>query len=475
MKRRLLRVISDKRSERVVNNPLLLRVHNHHFGVWVRGFCFGLTLPFVSIAQAELPDPLTLESVLSVPQDQLPQMSVQNALVEKRQAGVALESARDDVQLDLLGRLAWRDYAEETEDFHMAAVRARKLLYDFDRSQNLVQAARSENEAEKRFLKGRLGRTRLAIMQGFFNVLLADFQYRVDNEAMAVAYISFDKAKDRHELERLSDVDFLKMESEYERIRVKRQRSEYNQLKTRIALANLIGDPAFRPDELQFPELKRFSSRKADALDLEALQQEAIDSNWEMAALKSQLQAARFALQSRQAEDKPEISIEGRAGKLSSYPEIREGNWEIGVHLAMPLYDGGLAQAKVSEARAQLHVIEGEIRQLEQRLRDQVAETYFQLKMLKAEKNQNFIFADYADLYLDYSRAVYENESATDLGDAMVRLSQANFDQVSWQFKQALLWAKLDYLTGKQVTVRKDPKGTLPNAEQLNSSQGSQS
>ena len=55
-------------------------------------------------------------------------------------------------------------------------------------------------------------------MQAFFNVILADYQYRVQNEAMAVAYVTLDKAKDRHALQQISDVNYLKLQNDYEKI-----------------------------------------------------------------------------------------------------------------------------------------------------------------------------------------------------------------------------------------------------------------
>ena len=53
-------------------------------------------------------------------------------------------------------------------------------------------------------------------MRSFFDVILADLQYARDNEAMAGAYIDADRARDRHELKRLSDVDLLQLEAAYQ-------------------------------------------------------------------------------------------------------------------------------------------------------------------------------------------------------------------------------------------------------------------
>lgn len=419
-------------------------------GLWTVTNSVFATVDKVVSQTAELPNPLTLEYVLSLPLDQHPELQLQQAKVSQLQSQQALQSSQDKTQLNLVGRLGWREYAKETEDFHLAAIHASHRLYDFGQNSALTESLKAKQQALKVLNLESKKQLKLQIMQAFFNVLLADFQYRIDNEAMAVAYVGLDKAKDRLELQRISDVDYLAMETDYEKVRVKRMRAEYNQLQTRLALANLMGLPDTRPDELKLPKLKPFKKRDIKALKLEALQQQVMANNPPIQALKQQVQAARFELESNQAEGKPTLTLDAWAGQLSSYPEIRDGHWKLGLLVDVPLY-GGSTDAKVSQTKATIQALKAQIKLTEQALRDQVADLYFQLKMLNAEKSQNQVFGDYADLYLDYSRALYENESATDLGDAMVRLSQANYDQITWEFKQALLWSKLDLLMAKPI------------------------
>jgi len=402
---------------------------------------------------AKLPNPLTLEYVLGLPLNQHPQMQFQQAQINQLQAEQILQSSVDKTQLNLVGRLGWRDYAEETQNDNLAALHLTQTLYDFNQNGLLIDALESKQQAQKMVASEAEKQLRLQIMQAYFNVLLADFQYRIDNEAMAIAYVGFDKAKDRYELKRLSDVEYLEIETDYEAVLVKRTRSEYRQLQSRLALANLIGLPKARPDELVLPKLNAFSKRNVKDLTLESIQQQALGSNPDLQVLKQQVQAGLLELESNQAQGKPTFSVDAWAGQLSSYPETREGRWKIGLMMDMPLYDGGSIDAKLSQAKAKLQQLDAQMKLRELALRDEVADLYFQLKMLKSEQSQIQKFGEYSDLYLDFSRALYENESATDLGDAMVRLSQANYNQISWQFKQALLWSKLDLLMAKPIMI----------------------
>ena len=56
---------------------------------------------------------------------------------------------------------------------------------------------------------------------------------------------------------------------------------------------------------------------------------------------------------------------------------------------------------------------------------------------------------DYRDLYLDRSRARYELDLQTDLGDAMVRFSDARLQAARVKYQLELAWEQLDAITGR--------------------------
>jgi len=399
-----------------------------------------------------LPEPLTLEYLLS---DEYlihsPQILLQNARLKQAQSLILTNQISTDWQANIEGRLGWREFAQESQNHNLLALHLGKVLYDFDQTDLLVLSAQQRLDAEKTLSEAVDNQQRFAIMQGFFNVLLADFQFRIDDEAMAIEYVGFDKVKDRNAIGQLSDVDLLAAESSYQKALVNRMRSESRQLQSRVELVNVLHQPNSRPGEFTFPSLKRFVKRSLEDLSLEDLQAQVLQENPKLQAISQQLDSQKSNLESALSQGKPTVRADAWAGQLSSYPEIREGNWRAEISVNIPLYDGGSQAAAVATSQANLAMTEAEYQQLSQSLRAEVTELYFQIKLLQAEKKQHYAFGDYADLYLDYSRALYENEAATDLGDAMVRLSQANYDLVAWQFKQALLWSQIDYLMGKKV------------------------
>lgn len=407
----------------------------------------------VAPVNTPLPNPLTLKELLESYANQSPEISIQLANIDM--ASAALEDNQVDTswQANVMGRLGQREFAEETQPHNLLALHVGKVLYDFERSSSQLQANELSVEQEKIRLQTIENRQRLNVVQAYLNVLLADFQYRIDDEAMAVEYVGFDKVKDKHAIGQVSDVDLLAAEQLYQSALVNRMQAEQFQLKTRIELANVIGLPSERPDELRFPNLKNFQSRSVKEIRLQTIQNQVLESNQQLKALEQAQKAQLFVLKTAKNTSSPTVRADAWVGQLSSYPELREGRWKATLSVDIPLYDGGAGSSAMTKAQAEMAKLKAQYKQLEQTLRTQVAEIYFQLKLLAAEKKQHQIFGDYADLYLDYSRALYENESSTDLGDAMVRLSEANFNMVAWEFKQALLWLELDYLLGKKIRL----------------------
>lgn len=411
---------------------------------------------YLALPKEPLPNPLTLDYVLQALAIQSPQIFLQQAKIAAKQAAVLEQAASTSFELNLDGRLSRREFADEAQDHHMVAIHLGKQLYDFGYSQGFDKAAMQENDAELSMLNMVVDNHKLQVMQAFFNVILADFQFRIDNEAMAIEYIAFDKSKDRHAVGQISDVDLIKAESEYQQALLNRSKAEQNQFSRRLALANTLGYADARPDKLAMPKLAEFSALDVAQYSLESLYNELQANNPQLKRLKTLWQAQRERVDALQKANHPTIRADAWVGKLSSHPEVREGSWRTDLSLSMPLYDGGSQKSAVLQAQAKLLKLSAEHEALAQKLRQEIADVYFQLKLLKTEQDANRIFGDYADLYLDFSRALYENEQATDLGNSMVRLSEANYRVIAWRFKQALLWSKLNLLLGKPFMLQSD-------------------
>jgi len=103
---------------------------------------------------------------------------------------------------------------------------------------------------------------RLAIMERFFDALLADLSYARYSEAMAVAYIQFDRAGARWDLGQYSELGVLELEAVYQDVRQRQASSVALQRLTRSLLAQAIDRPLSLPRDLGPPQLPDLSGAR---------------------------------------------------------------------------------------------------------------------------------------------------------------------------------------------------------------------
>ncbi|WP_242482558.1 hypothetical protein [Thiocystis violacea] len=115
--------------------------------------------------------------------------------------------------------------------------------------------AEAESDAGLRALLKPAAAQRLEVVERFFDVLLADFSFSSESEAMAVAYVQFDRAAARRDLGQLSELRVLELEAVYQDLLHRRTASELSQQLTRSRLARALGHPEDLPRTLADPVL----------------------------------------------------------------------------------------------------------------------------------------------------------------------------------------------------------------------------
>jgi hypothetical protein len=96
---------------------------------------------------------------------------------------------------------------------------------------------------------------RLEILERFFDVLIADQGFSSSNEAMAIAYIQFDRGNIRRDLGQFSELKAAELTASYQAVRQRRAAAEAGQRLTRGLLAQALNRPDTLPRELVLPKL----------------------------------------------------------------------------------------------------------------------------------------------------------------------------------------------------------------------------
>ena len=441
-------------SSRVIN--VHIKINNNHHLFVLSGLCLCLAFLPVFASEQVMPEPLTLEYALSqASRTESPEIMNFSAQRQIALAEQDLAASQQGVFVEVNGRLRYVDPsaivpASKTNDSKIS-LDISKRLYDFGRTSARIAASKERLASVDVLYTDYLSKRKIDILQAYFNVLLADIIYNHANELMAVDYVRMDKMRSRHELSQVSDVKLLEVENDYRKIRRERNQALSDQRVTRHRLAQLI-NPGKLSTKLDMPDLSRLhqlsASRELD--ELESFYQSAYEQNPRIISIEHQLKSVRHKLNSFQAEKYPVISAHLQAADygrdLGGYDKYRAG-----IEFKVPIYQAGQENAKIKKATGKLIQLEAEKIQIRQELEQQILEVWLRITDLKQQISDPDFTLDYRDLYLERSRALYEMEVTTDLGDAMAELTQAQLFKAQTYFELAVAWAKLDSLLGNSM------------------------
>jgi len=406
-----------------------------------------------------LPEPLTLEAATKRAEAGHPALRQARARLDRARAGLMSAESIGALNVYLDGRARWVEPPPLTEelgrDDHKGSLVVERNLYDFGRSSALEKAATADVRASNWRYQRAVTQQRIRIMEAYFNVLLADLQFARDNEEMAIVFVNLDKLRDRHELGQVSDIQLLELESEYQRVRRKRAESQNRQRTTRARLAHLLNTPDRLPSELVRPDLPQLGRAPPTFEDVWARVRE---GNQVLKALRADVEAARKRVAAARATGRPRLNGEVTASAYSR--ELGSSDtWRAGVNIEVPLYTGGAVDAAVAGETADLYRLQALMRETEYELRQQVLELVMDLQTFDLKEEESWAQLDYRELYLDRSRAIYEMEVKTDLGDAMVRLTEADLKAARTKYEAVLAWERLDALAGGNITANNQKDG----------------
>jgi outer membrane protein TolC len=372
--------------------------------------------------------------------------------LQAQSAELGIERSNDDFRLDLTGRLrevglnkTARDNGQDDAGDNAASLILSKPLYDFGLQDSLESRRELQLQALEQQKILLIQQRRLQIMEKYFAVLNADNYFLSENEALAIGYIRYDNAVQDQELGLISEIEVLQLQAEYEVIRQKRQLAEQQQRLTRSILAEAMGYPGQLSSELEKPQID--DQRKLPE-DVNGLLTRALQNSLEARVASANTRAAQAAIAIAETEGGPSLDLELELSTYQRETSTRD-DWRAGLYIAIPLYNGS-SPARVNLATARYRQAMASQQQLESQLRIEVLRLWQQLQQLQLEIAGRNIERDYREHYLDRSRAEYEMEYKTDLGDSMVLYSRNNAERLRALYAFELAWQRLGALVGAQ-------------------------
>ena len=402
-----------------------------------------------ALSGAVAADRLTLDEALTAVNAEHPDRRVAESELALSRADREQAASRQDFSLFLDGSLrSGRRPDGNWKPDNVGRIVARKPLLDFGRSNQAIAAADQEVAARQAALFNVENLRRIDIMARYFDVLLADMQYAADNEFMAVAYVSWDNAKDRLEVGQISQPELMRLEADYQDIRERRNASLQRVRSARQKLAHAISRPGKLPAELVEPALQ---DNARPVPEYETMLPWVMQKNPRVLALQAQVTAADARLAAVRAERNPTLDAEVAGGGYSRESTTRD-EFSAGLVFTVPLYQGRRVDARVARELAQKERTTAELDKLKLDLADTLLGTLQEIEWLRgssraaADKQ-----IEYRDWALERARAEYELELKTNLGTSMAETQRAQMRRKQVEYQLALALARLEALSGGRL------------------------
>lgn len=403
----------------------------------------------MAYAVQPLPDPLTLEQAMQFADDadSYALIDAQSSIELSRSELQRAESAlgfRAQLELEAAYIEPSAITYDQSSNDSSVTLRLSKPIYDFGGSQQKIEAASLEHQAWQANLPFIVAQRKLSIARDFFEVILADLKYVWDNEALAIAYVSYDSAQDRHALNQISDLELMASETAYLETLHARNISQAQQRQSRAILAETLNRPRQLPSNLQRPSLSFVNQPLPEYAEvMEKVEQ----NNPYIKLAEARLMVAQQKLDAENRQMRPLLNAELAVSEYAR--EKTSDDVRASLNLVVPLYESRSIKSAMARARSAWMKQRAETLNTKIQMRQQALQLWQRIDVLQKRYQQLLSTQAFRELSLDRSRALYEMEVKTDLGDSMVAISEVQYRRAKNEFDLVLAWMQLQLLMGE--------------------------
>ena len=322
----------------------------------------------------------------------------------------------------------------------------RVLLLDFGNRLARIRSAELNTKIKREILREFERQVKIKVAKLFMDLYLAEKTAEVKREEMAVAYVRFDRERERLK-EGLSDrVKVAEWESTYRRFRAELFEAQRRYNETLYKIKRFLALDVTKPVEIDLSQLLNFSFPEDKTLDPEYIVKR-IENNY-LVKVKS-LEIAY--LRSRAKEQKRIFYPELYATFLSFTPfdDFGRTRAEANLILRVPLFDGRTSFYRERSFLDLARAVELEKRDILERLKEIAYTLPYEWEELVAEYQDAVAFDKWAQENLDLSRSNYELELAFDLGYAMSTKTEAEKRVMEAKFNIILFLMRVYDLMGE--------------------------
>lgn len=305
-------------------------------------------------------------------------------------------------------------------------------LYEFQKTKARIELSKIKRDIAQIMLDQLNRDIQLRIIKLFADAHLYKKLAEVKREEMAIAYVRFDRARERKGLGLATDYEVLRLESIFREKRSELFYAQHMYNHTLLEIKRLAGIPyetLIELEDLPFKELEK------PLVDFSTLREEALKNNTSLKMKEMEIKSYEEELKVAKQTISPRVNL-------------RISTDKSGLELSTPIYDAGKPY-KVEYLTYLKKSIQRDKEGIEQSINLIFLSAPYEWEYLRAKWMEAYTKNRFAEENLTLRRSEYELELAFDLGYAMAEKSEAERQLMEARYKLIIFWAKLFNLAGK--------------------------
>jgi outer membrane protein len=336
----------------------------------------------------------------------------------------------------------------QTYNVFSFGVSASQLIWDFGQTIDRTRAASAQRDAQESNERTTRFEAALQIRQAFFQAHAQRALVRVGQESVQNMERHLEQIKGFVQQGIRPEIDLLQAKTDLANARVTLINAQ-NGYETGKAQLNQVMGIARGTDYDVADE--GIAPIPGEDGPVDALVKQALASRPELVSLQKQTKAAELTVSSIQGAYGPTLSGIGGVSEAGQSLDRLGLNWNIGLNLTWPIFQGGLTRGEVREARANVNVAQAQLTQAELGVRFQVEQARLSLRSAKATIEAARDARENARERLRLAEGRYESGvgSIIELDDAAVAALAAGAQLVQAEYNLASARAALLSALGK--------------------------
>jgi outer membrane protein len=321
-------------------------------------------------------------------------------------------------------------------------VSARQLVYDFGQARGRWRAAQANADVQRQSSEATRLEVTLAVKNSYFQARAQSALVDVARETLANQQHHLAQIEGFVEVGTRPRIDLVQARADRARAELNLVNAENGYAIAKAGLAQAIGAEAaadFEVSDEALPEIPGEDAASAQLLS------QALATRPDVQAAVGTVRAQELSAKALQGAYGPTLSVATSLSEGGQELDNMRWNWVAGAELVWPIFQGGVTQAQVAEARANIDVTNAQVSALRQQVLFEVEQARLGIRSAKKAivTAEQLVENSRERLLLAEGRYQAGTGSIIELGDAQLALTAAQGERVQAEYSLATARAAL--------------------------------